>query len=206
MIYSCTVRGCGRTFEQGADHLPEPCPECYREGWRTDCFGNTRKTDPLPAATSTPLSAAGFFHELPRAHQVLELRGEGSHRGVPLVRLLEVRGARDRRRLQEHPGRQVLAGGPVKGLWKSDLVVLGALALGAIAGHLLPAEEERGAEAGAGLELSPRQPPRVDRLELMRRDCRRSGREFIAWRGDGNLDWRYACVSAWLRPEQILGL
>ena len=54
MIYSCTVRGCGRLFNQGNDHLPEPCPECYRAGWRTDCFGNTYRIDPLPAADPSP--------------------------------------------------------------------------------------------------------------------------------------------------------
>ena len=55
MIYTCTVPGCGRSFEQGGDHLPEPCAPCYRAGWRTDAFGNTTRLQPkAPPPSACP--------------------------------------------------------------------------------------------------------------------------------------------------------
>lgn len=42
MIYVCTVAACGQLFDmRGDDHRPQPCLACWREGWRTDDFGNT---------------------------------------------------------------------------------------------------------------------------------------------------------------------
>lgn len=100
----------------------------------------------------------------------------------------------------------------MKGLWKSDLVMLAAVGAIALGQHVLPpAEEEVAAEAGAGHALSPSR-PRIDQVELMRRDCREQhDREFVAWRQDAETEgglpvWHYACINAWLRPEQILGL
>jgi hypothetical protein len=46
MIYVCPVRGCGKVYEMGEDHQAEPCAQCYREGWRTDEFGNTHQVKP----------------------------------------------------------------------------------------------------------------------------------------------------------------
>lgn len=40
MIWYCIVKGCGKPFSQGEDHLPEPCPACWKEGWRIDAVGN----------------------------------------------------------------------------------------------------------------------------------------------------------------------
>lgn len=102
----------------------------------------------------------------------------------------------------------------MRGLWKYDLMMIAAVGAIALGEHVLPApaaEEEVVAEAGAGPELSPRR-PRVDQVELMRRECREKyDRELVAWRQDGETEgglpvWRYACINAWLRPEQILGL
>lgn len=52
MTWYCTVRGCARPFSQGPDHLPEPCPDCWKEGWRTDAFGNTYRIQPQEPANA----------------------------------------------------------------------------------------------------------------------------------------------------------
>lgn len=111
---------------------------------------------------------------------------------MPLVRFLEAR---------------LMA--PKVSLLKADLVFAAIVALGIMVGLLerasAPVEEAVRAEA-AGLALEahrrfdPSRPP-----PAMRADCLRSGRQFIAWRSDEEVGWRYACVSVDLRPEQLRG-
>ena len=39
MIYTCPC--CTKLYEGGSDqHGREPCPPCYKLGWRTDAVGN----------------------------------------------------------------------------------------------------------------------------------------------------------------------
>jgi len=49
LIYTCPVKDCGVMYEMGEDHQAEPCLSCWRQGWRTDAFGNVWQELPRQA-------------------------------------------------------------------------------------------------------------------------------------------------------------
>jgi hypothetical protein len=81
------------------------------------------------------------------------------------------------------------------------LAILACLGVvGAIERQSLPVEEAVMAAASGKVEARLSDAIRDDCLE-------QHGMQFIAWRSDAkDRHWTYACVNAWLRPEQLVGL
>lgn len=81
MIYTCTVPGCGQSFEQGEDHLPEPCPACWKLGWRTDSAGNTYQVKPIEGWDQAVVTA----HCTPELAEFLDPTGTLRREGLLVV-------------------------------------------------------------------------------------------------------------------------
>lgn len=75
MIYVCPVLGCGRLYEQGEDHRAnEPCPNCWRAGWRTELDGTPYRLEgsrPMPTRIVLAHDAsAAWLESLPELSAV----------------------------------------------------------------------------------------------------------------------------------------